>query len=70
MVIGPSTSCSADTLGLVSTLVFSMIVPQLTTKVADEDTSPRPITGAHAILVQMLVDQFVFYMGTILPIFL
>lgn len=36
----------------------------------NEDTSLEPITSLHVALVQVLVDQFFFYMSSVLPMLL
>lgn len=65
-VLEPLTSGSTDVPGLVMIPILSVIISQLATEVTDEDTSLEPITGPHAMLVQVMVDQFFLYMGSVL----
>lgn len=71
MTLEPLTSRPVDTIGLVMVLLLSMIVLQLTAKVADiEDVSFGPIIGLNKRLVQLIVYQFFTYIDTFLPVML
>lgn len=50
--VGPSTSGSADILGLAVVSILSVVGSEIT----DEDISLDPIIGPHATLVQVLVN--------------
>lgn len=64
------TSHSSKISGLVMVLIFSVIAPQLATKVTDEDISLGPFTSPYAVVVQALLDHLFNYINTVLPLLL